>query len=134
MTNHKPKEECKRCEALRHAEGWDKCWDLCTCDCHQVKPESDWQGRFDEYFYDVSHSLTDNQVAHIKKNLIPDLLKAHTQHLREVIRGMKKDKSEKCSNCGGRGQSVKCIGGADWIATDNYNQALDDILKLLDNE
>jgi hypothetical protein len=41
----------------------------CTC-TPEPREEWNWEKRFDQYFYDSSHSLTENQVAHIKKNLV----------------------------------------------------------------
>ena len=50
------------------------------------------------------------------------------------VEGMKLKKSEKCSNCGGKGQTVKCIGGSDWNYKNGYNQALSDIITYLESE
>ena len=41
---------------------------------HNTKESGEWEKRFDEYFYDADHSLTQRQIEHIKKNLIEPLL------------------------------------------------------------
>lgn len=63
----------------------------------------------------------------------------HTSSIKEILegivereKGMKQEKSEKCSNCGGKGQTLQCIGGSDWAIKDSYNKAKQDTINYLE--
>ena len=74
--------------------------------------------------------ITDKILQEIKQFISEHFLPK--SKVREKIEKMKIEKSEKCSHCGGSGDTMKCQGGSDWAYKDAYNQALQDLLKDLD--
>jgi len=34
MEGFNTKNQCSKCNAMCRIEGWNECWDLCTCECH----------------------------------------------------------------------------------------------------
>jgi len=50
---------------------------------------------------------------------------------KEMVESKRQIKSQKCTECGGKGLPTECMGGSDWLLKDAYNSALNDILSSL---
>ena len=108
-----PQEELKR----QCNEAYDKeCFDILSPSSFTSK--KNWEERFDEYFYDSDHSLTENQVKHIKTALfIPAIAQAQAEKVKEIREHCRKMK--------------RIIQAPDDLPNQMYNQALQDILSKL---
>jgi len=83
--------------------------------------------RFDEYFYDSEHSLTKNQVEHIKNALfLPTIQESRQRLLQEIKDNLPKEKE--IGEC-----DFEHFDEGYYIAERGFNECLKEILTIITN-